>query len=302
MGISSMRTLTIRDGNPDRIRVLIYHRIYPGAPSADATAWDTSEASFRRQVELMDRWGYGIITFNDYRLYLKGEISLPKKPVIITFDDGYEEVYDIAYPIMKQHGMRGVIFILGDRAVATNAWDEGITPTRSLLNDKQVLELHAAGFEIGAHSQSHRNLANLSKSEAWEEIYRSRISLEILLNANVLSFSYPYGITDAAVKQMTADAGYSLAVGAYSGPPLFVEDRWEIRRIRTIDSKNPLALWFQLHSIYLHYRWFWWKIKTSVTARSEAAAQFLQYGPDGEAAKHAEPAPAAEPKEKISGE
>ena len=288
-----MKTLTMRDGNPDRIRVLIYHRIYPGAHSAAATAWDVSETSFRKQIELIDRWGYGIITFNDYRLYLQGEISLPKKPVIITFDDGYKEVYDVAYPILKEHGMRGVVFILGDRLITTNSWDEGIVARHELLNDGQILELHAAGFEIGAHSHSHRKLTNLPKGVAWEEIYRSRISLEILLNARVLSFSYPYGITDPAIKQMTADAGYSLAVGAYSGPPLFVEDQWEIRRIKTFDSGSPVTLWLQLQSIYLHYRWMWWKIKSTIHLRSASATHFLQYAPWELKAKHAKAAKAA---------
>lgn len=284
------RTLTTRDGNPERIRVLIYHRIYPGGHNDDASPWDTSETAFRRHIELMERWGYGIITFNDYRMYLKGEISLPRKPVVITFDDGYSEVYDVAFPIMKRHGMRGVVFIIGDRSLKTNSWDEGVAPIRNLLDDKQVVELHAAGFEIGAHSQSHRKLTDLPKSEAWEEIYRSRISLEILLNANVLSFSYPYGITDAAIKQMTADAGYTLAVGAYSGPPVFVEDQWDIRRIRTTDSKSAIVLWFQLQSIYLQYRWIWWKLKTSINSKSEAAASFIQYNDDDETPEEVETA------------
>jgi peptidoglycan/xylan/chitin deacetylase (PgdA/CDA1 family) len=285
-----MRTLSIRDGNPERIRVLIYHRIYPGTQQKDATEWDTSEVSFRRQIELMERWGYGVITFNDYRLYLRGEISLPKKPVILTFDDGYSEVYNVAYPIMKQHGMRGVIFILGDRTMRTNRWDTGITPTRYLLDDEQVLELHAAGFEIGAHSVSHRRLTELPKNEAWEEIYRSRISLEILLNANVLSFSYPYGMTDTIIKQLTSDAGYTLAVGAYSGPPLFVSDQWEIRRIRTTDSGNPVILWFQLQSIYMHYRWIWWKFKSAFHSKKTAASVFLREGADAHTAGRAEAA------------
>jgi len=274
------KPLTTRDGNPERIRVLIYHRIYPGTHSSAATSWETSEVTFRRQLELIERWGYGVITFNDYRLYLKGEITLPKKPVIITFDDGYREVYDVAFPIMKKHGMRGVVFLLGNRSLTTNEWDNGITAIHSLLDDKQVLELHAAGFEIGAHSQNHKKLTDLSKSDAWEEIYRSRISLEILLNANVFTFAYPYGITDTAIKQMTADAGYTLAVGAYSGPPLFIEDPMEIRRIKTADSKNPLLLWFQLKSVYLQYRWIWWRFKSVLLNRSGSSTRFLHYAND----------------------
>jgi len=263
-GRSSMKQLTQQDGSPNSIRILIYHRIYRKTETGPFTTWDISETVFRRHLELLDKWGYSAITFRDYRLYQKGALSLPKKPVIITFDDGNEEVLTVAYPIMKEHGMRGVVFLLGDRTIRSNTWDEPADSTHLLLSDQQVLELHNAGFEIGAHSFNHRNLTSMSLASAWEEIYRSRMALEFLLNAPVKCFAYPYGMVNAPLKQMVADAGYELACGAFTGPAVYSADPLELRRIRTYNSKSRILFWFQLQSIYLHYRSLWWNVKTNL--------------------------------------
>jgi peptidoglycan/xylan/chitin deacetylase (PgdA/CDA1 family) len=81
----------IEKGIP-RIRVLLYHRILSNAFDRDTANIGVTKDSFRRQIELLDRWGYTAITFSDLSLFLKDELDLPKKPVIITFDDTYKDM------------------------------------------------------------------------------------------------------------------------------------------------------------------------------------------------------------------
>lgn len=267
-----------RNGDPDNIRVLFYHRIGPERPACESTGVTIARDTFRRHLELLEQWGYSTITFQDYALYCQGALSLPRKPVIITFDDGYRDVFTYAYPVMREFGMRGVVFVLGSRSIRTNEWDRGISPVYELLREEEILELHEAGFEIGAHSMHHVRLTGVAESESWNELYEARIGLEILLNAPVRTLSYPYGLANEAIKQMARDAGYTIACGAFTGPPIFGSDHLEVRRIRMNDSKSRIAFWFQLQSVYVHYRWLWWLMKKALQGTLHAFRRRMHGG------------------------
>ncbi len=219
------------DGILERIRVLLYHRIVADHNIKNPSAMIVRASTFRKQMELLDQWGYTPITFEDVRLFLAGELNLPNKPVIITFDDGYMDVYETAFPILREFGMRAVFFVIGDRLVEENIWDKGQDTLSPLLNQQQILEMSTAGFEIGAHSMTHLKLTMIHEKVATEEILRSRILLEILLNKSVHSFSYPYGLVNDNIKNIVIDTGFTSACGAFSGPAMFGRDLFEIRRI-----------------------------------------------------------------------
>jgi peptidoglycan/xylan/chitin deacetylase (PgdA/CDA1 family) len=270
-GANTVKTLSQRDGNPEKIRVLFYHRIGSEADARISADITISQRTFRIHLTLLEKWGYTPITFQDFELYRTGELSLPKKPVVITFDDGYQDLYTYAFPVMKEFGMRGVIFVVGDRQMRTNEWDEGFYATYPLLNDEEILEFHEAGFEIGAHSMHHFRLTEMTADEAWEELHQARIATEILLNAPVLTFSYPYGLVNSELKKMASDAGYSVACAAFTGPPVFGSDLLEVRRIKMTDSRNPIVFWFQLQSLYVHYRWIWWRMQKVFGAIAQRA-------------------------------
>jgi peptidoglycan/xylan/chitin deacetylase (PgdA/CDA1 family) len=274
-----VNTLTSRDGNPEKIRVLFYHRIADTTAEGESTGVTISQRTFRAHLALLEKWGYAPITFHDYQLYLGGVLSLPKKPVILTFDDGYKDLHTYALPVMKEFGMRGVIFIVGDRRMRTNEWDEGISPSYQLLDEEQILEFHEAGFEIGAHSMHHIRLTSVSASDAWEELHQARISIEILLNSPVQTFSYPYGLLNDELKSMAQQAGYSVACAAFSGPPVFGSDLLEVRRIKMIDTANPLNFWFRLQFVYVHYRWLWWQLKKAAIFINRRVAGLFHYHP-----------------------
>ncbi len=228
-------------------------------------------SSFRRQLELLESWGYTTITFEDLFLCLSGELVLPKKPVIMTFDDAYADVYDVAFPLLLEFGMKAVVFVLADRTIGTNAWDSDQGIVFPLVSDAQILEMRAAGFEIGSHTVTHPRLTLLNEKDAQEEIARSRIMLEILLNAPVRSISYPYGSVNDRMKQFAAEAGYYFGCGSWSGPALFGRDLFEVRRILVTDTRNPLKFWWQLHPAYRYYRWLAWTWKYRLMRASDVA-------------------------------
>jgi len=254
-------------GDPQQIRVLLYYHIHRDDGTKDAAGIRIFDTTFRKQMEMLNQWGYVTITFNDYRLFLEGKINLPKRAMIITFDDACEDLYSYAFPILKELGMKAVIFVVEDPTISTNIWDEEYGINLKLLTVQQILEFHLAGFEIGSHTLTHPYLTSLSKEKAWEEIIRSRMQLEILLNSPVKSFSYPYGKVNEAIKLMTAKAGYTIGCAVYSGPPLFGMDHLEVRRIKVLNTTNRFLFRIQLHPIYSFYRWILWVIRKTLRRR-----------------------------------
>ena len=263
MGVERKKT----EGNPQAIRVLMYHSIIKENHPAGRNPFRLPVGQFRAQLEWLDRRGFTAITFDDYRLFREGILNLPKKPVILTFDDGYHDVYENAFPLLQEYGMRAVIFVLGDRRTNSNVWDvNGTTSDAPLMTDREIIEMHQARFEIGAHSHSHVRLTEIPKEAAWKEISYSRMEIEGLLNKPVRSFAYPYGCVNEETKRMVRDAGYTIGCSAFSGPPVFGADEFEIRRSTIFNTTGTLGLGLRLLSPYQHYQWVRWR--SSVLIRS----------------------------------
>ena len=249
--------------DPLHIKVLMYHRIVRvSAPLPSEREFCVGASIFRNHLRIIDKMGYTTITFADYQLYQEGELNLPRKPIILTFDDGYRDTYELAYPLLREFGMRAVVFVLADASIRMNDWDSGsrISPV-PLMTPAQIVELHSAGFEIGSHSLTHPKLTQVSRERAWEEISRSRMLLEILINSPVRTFSYPYGLVNDATRELVREAGYSFGCGVYSGPMAFAVDPFDIRRTAPSGESIPLNFFLQVITPYERLSWIRWKMK-----------------------------------------
>lgn len=236
------RTIQTPNGS-SHIKVLMYHRIVTDRNLSDRYWFCVHADDFYRQLELLERWGFSAITFEDYRLFLRGELDLPRKAVILTFDDGYLDTYEVAFQAVKQFQMKGVVFALGERKIRSNVWDEQIgLPSAPLMEGHHLLEMHMEGFEIGAHTMTHRELISLPEDAVWQEVTRSRMLLEILLNDKVLTFSYPFGSANPGVKRLVANAGYDLACAGEAGAAAFGADPYEIKRIKISNTTGTIGL------------------------------------------------------------
>ena len=271
-------TNSVGEGNPENIKVLVYHRVLDDARVCDEQkSMCVHTDTFRNQLQHLERWGFTTITFHDYRLYLNGELRLPRKPVILTFDDGYLDVHQYAFPLLREFGMKAVVFAIGNSQIQSNVWDQdkGIA-SAPLMNPRQIVELHEAGFEIGSHTLSHAILPSLSKEEASEEIARSRMLLEILLNAPVQSFAYPYGLATEPIKRMVFDAGYTTGCGVYTGPAQFGVDPFDIRRILVFNTTDTFDFGLRMLVPYEHYAWLKWKIRMLLSSSKRRNSDFYR--------------------------
>ncbi|OGU82928.1 MAG: hypothetical protein A2279_14720 [Stygiobacter sp. RIFOXYA12_FULL_38_9] len=238
------------------IKVLMYHKIIDEGKSSQSHWTSVGREEFRKHLMLLDRWGFTPITFRDYLLFIKGQISLPKRPVILTFDDGYEEVYKIAFPMLKDMGWNAVVFVIGDSKIKIDLWNNKLlTGNPSLLNSDQIKEMHEAGFEIGSHSMTHLYLPNEPYSNAWYEIAWSKDELELLIGSSIQSFSYPYGAVNNYLKKMVKIAGYNIGCGVYTGPPKFGQDILDIRRITIPGGNGTLNFALKMLTPYEYYEY-----------------------------------------------
>jgi peptidoglycan/xylan/chitin deacetylase (PgdA/CDA1 family) len=206
--------------------ILLYHHI--GERSAGGR-YTVSAADFEAQMLALRAWGYTPIPISRLAAALAAGASLPRRPVVITFDDGYQDVYTHAFPVMHSLGYPGVVYVISQQ-VGVGGY----------LNVEQLQELAAAGWEIGSHTRTHTSLrawgANLER-----EIAVSRQELETMLQAPVSSFSFPYGLTSQAATQWVKDSGYTAAVGlgglaSHSLKTLYYLSRIEIQGNMTWDD------------------------------------------------------------------
>ena len=240
-----------------RIPVVMYHRIVeqPPVDSRHGT-WVTSER-FRAQLDSLARRRFTTITFADYAAYLAGEKPLPRRPIILTFDDGYSDNYTLALPLLRERGMRAVVFLIGDARIATNVWDAADgEPTLPLLDQRQIREMAQLGIEFGSHTRSHARLPGLAADRLRVEVAGSKRAIEERVGglARVVSICYPYGAVDAAAKAVAAEAGYAFGVASDSGPPRIGEDLYEIRRAQVFPSTTRFGFWKKTSGWYPAYR------------------------------------------------
>ncbi len=253
------------------IKVLMYHKIVKDENLSRRHWTYVYSGHLYRQLNLLDKWGFTPITFNDFLLYKKGQTNLPKKPVIITFDDGYENIYEIAFPMLKEFGWNAVVFVLGDRFISNNNWDENTgMPLSALLNKREIIEMYNAGFEIGSHSMTHADLLSIALKQAWNEINSSKEVLQDLIADEIKSFCYPYGRTNKRIKEFVKAAGYKAACGVFTGPPRFWEDKYDIRRITISNTTNSFSFGLMMLAPYEYYNWLGSKARKEISGLSTA--------------------------------
>ena len=237
------------------IPIINYHKI---SDQSDIGITSRKPRDFKNDLALLADLGYQTITFRDLAL----ERSLPPKPVILTFDDGYQSVLENAYPLMEKFGFKGVVYMPTDFIGKTNDWDVQFAGMRfGHLSQDDLRFLHRQGFEIGSHGCSHRSLTDMKLDEARKELETSKAKLEAILSDTVYSISYPFGRFNIPVLQFAKKIGYRFGVTAI----FFRAGQWNgynplaLRRLNIyrMDSRKAVELKLrkQFHSFFAYRDW-----------------------------------------------
>jgi peptidoglycan/xylan/chitin deacetylase (PgdA/CDA1 family) len=182
--------------------ILLYHRIAdPPLPGSAAARYYTAPADFKWQMQSLKDWGYTTIPISLLVDAIRKGASLPARPVVISFDDGDETVFQNAYPIMQSFGFTGVLYLV---------WNY-IGATGYLTND-QILAMTITGWELGSHSMSHPHLPAVP-DQVFYEATQSRTNLEQAFGVSVNTFAYPFGEMDEFVGSKIQEYKYTAAVG-----------------------------------------------------------------------------------------
>src|SRR5215472_14828611 len=212
-----------------RVPILMYHYIRVNPDPRDVLGFNLSvtPADFAQQMDWLAAAGYNPIDFDDLRGYLLGHGGLPANPVILTFDDGYRDMYTTAYPILRAHHFKAVSYVVS-----------GFVNSPVNLTAAQVLEMDANGIEIGAHTVSHADLTALSAANLQHEVADSKASLEALVGHPVLDFCYPSGRFDDRVVGAVQAAGFLTATTTQPGFVHSAGDRFTWTRVRVSGGES----------------------------------------------------------------
>jgi peptidoglycan/xylan/chitin deacetylase (PgdA/CDA1 family) len=180
------------------VPILMYHHI---AETDSPSQYFVSPQDFELQIRSLKEWGYISISLTQLVQAVENGAELPPRPVILTFDDGYMDVYENAFPVLQKYGFTGVTYIIVQQL-----------EIGGFQHLEQLKEMLSAGWEVGSHTYSHSDLRQAGVNLK-EEINNSKQTLETLLEVPVKTFSFPYGTTTSYVTQLVREAGYETAVG-----------------------------------------------------------------------------------------
>lgn len=210
------------------IPVLMYHRIadIPG------DQYSIPPALFAWHLDFLQRRGYHTISLAAFYAHLAQGASLPPKPVVITLDDGYEDNFTNALPLLAQRHMTAAVFAVAGWVGKYNDWENYPgKPRVRLMTWEQLHAWRQAGFDVGSHTMGHPYLSMLTDTEIAYELTASKRLLEEKLGERVDFLCYPYGDFDRRVQAAAQAAGYKAAFAIYEGTSWLRNDLWALRRV-----------------------------------------------------------------------
>ena len=184
----------------DRVDILMYHSISEGGgPTC------ISPFVFAAQMEALAAAGATVISLDQMADWREGRAALPAKPVVITFDDGFCDFAETAYPVLTKHGFGATVYLPAACMGGPENWAGAAHPPRPLMSWSTVRDLAREGIEFGGHSQTHADLISLSGQALEDEVRRCADVIADHTGKAPAHFAPPYGrandSTLAAVRQ-----------------------------------------------------------------------------------------------------
>jgi len=216
-----------------RLTVLTYHHVGVRSAACPLQSLTIPERQFARQMEWLHRRGYTTITTAQWLAWTTASKPLPRKPILLTFDDAYADLETIALPVMEKYGFNGTIFAVTKRAGMPTPWDGMLT-----MSSEQLLRCAARGIEIGSHTRTHPDLSTLSPDQLSDEIGGSKQDLEEA-GFRPVSFAYPFGRHNEAARK-SVEGVFALAFNGHEGRNTRLTDPLQMRRTMVLPCDTSL--------------------------------------------------------------
>jgi peptidoglycan/xylan/chitin deacetylase (PgdA/CDA1 family) len=224
------------------VPILCYHKFGSG----DTSSMNIPAHIFEQQMKYLKDNGYRVISPRQLVDFLEYRRQIPKKSVLITMDDGYKSVYEVAWPILKKYDFTATLFVYTDYV--------GISKKAISWDELRILK--ANGFTVGSHSVAHSDLTKKNQDET-EEDFQNRLKKEIFLSKQIIDarlgqdtlfFSFPYGRYNANLMKMVQSAGYKIAVTVDRGSNPFFTNPLALKRDMIL--KQDIALFISRLKIF----------------------------------------------------
>ncbi|MCC8935256.1 glycosyltransferase [Bradyrhizobium sp. Arg68] len=189
------------------VPVLMYHRIATDGPEQLAR-YRVDPDLFADQMLWLRRNGYHTINSEELAWFVANNYPFEGRPLLITFDDGYQDFAEQAWPILKSNDLSAEVFIVTDLVGARAEWDASFGTPAPLMDVDSIIALAGEGAMFGSHLARHPRSDRLSSAELAEELLRSRIQLETWLERPMTSLAAPFGCTDQRLRILAAECGY----------------------------------------------------------------------------------------------
>jgi len=212
------------------VPILMYHSIDDDGP-IELAPYRLSPATFESQVRYLADHGYHSISLEEWAEAIAAGRRLAGRPVVITFDDGYLNFLQNAWPLLEHADFTATMFVVTDKVGQTADWDQVTGESLPLMSWEHLRSLRDRGLMIGSHSASHASLPTLSTDAIVDEATRSRARLQQELGIDTTSMAFPYGHTDDHVREALVQAGYAIAVGTWGGISTLLHDPLNLPRI-----------------------------------------------------------------------
>ena len=249
------------------VPILMYHNI-----GDEKGGFFVSPENFAKQMEYLKKNGYEVITLDELVGSIKDKKYSKRNKVVITFDDGYKDNFQYAYPVLRGFGYPATVFLISN-LIGKKFTGEG----KEFMNWDEVVAMSKDGISFGGHTKTHLYLGLMknqgdgsvflgldsrkiepspfiSKDEkvAFEEIAGSKKAIEEKIGMPVDYFCYPSGGFNNRVKELVEQAGYKGACTTNRGFADFNQDVYELKRIKVTnaDGNKPFSFWMKLSGYY----------------------------------------------------
>jgi peptidoglycan/xylan/chitin deacetylase (PgdA/CDA1 family) len=213
--------------------VLMYHVIAAPPAGAPFPGLFVPPAEFAEQMHALKRAGWVAVTPDELIAYWRRGVSLPPgKPIVLTFDNGYQSQFTQALPVLRRLG-----WIAEENIQLT-----GLPPSQGGLGEDQIRGLIAAGWELDTQGISHADLIALSPSQLREQVAEARRTIQRRFHVPVNWFCYPSGHYDAAVVAEVEAAGYVGSTTVVPGWAHPHEDTFRMHRLRVLGGTSGAQL------------------------------------------------------------
>ncbi len=224
LAVPSMALASPQLGYRVHVPILMYHYVRIVTDPRDRAGRDLSVTPlhFAQQMDLLHRQGFHTITLDDLLFAIVDGEQLPSNPVVLTFDDGYEDFYTTAFPILQRYGLQSTSFIITGKV----GWPD-------YMSWDQLRKLQSTGLvQFESHTVDHLDMGHMSRIRAQYEMLTSKITLEQQLHTRVDYLCYPSGHYDAAVLSLLTIDGYRAGIGTAYGTWHGVNDLDALTRVR----------------------------------------------------------------------